>query len=158
MYNFLPTLYFGASLHHVSFFFFNWIIALQYCSGFCHASTWISHRYTYAPSLSKLPPMSHPLPPLELVIELWVEFPVSHSKFSLAIYFTYGNAYVSMLLLIRPTLQFLHRVHKSDLYLCGLHFCPANKFINNIFLYFIHMLYAIFVFLFLTYFTLYNRF
>ena len=29
-------------------FIFNWkIIALQYCAGFCHTSTWISHRYTY---------------------------------------------------------------------------------------------------------------
>ena len=29
-------------------FSFNWrIIALQYCSGFCHTLTWISHRYTH---------------------------------------------------------------------------------------------------------------
>ena len=28
-------------------FIFNWrIITLQYCIGFCHTSTWISHRYT----------------------------------------------------------------------------------------------------------------
>ena len=40
-------------------FIFNWrIIALQYCVGFCHTSTWISHRYTYAPSLLNLPPTS----------------------------------------------------------------------------------------------------
>ena len=40
------------------------IIALQYCVGFCHASTWISHRYMYVPSsletLFHLPP--HPTP------------------------------------------------------------------------------------------------
>ena len=37
-------------------FFFNWrIIALQYCLGFCHTSTWISYRYTYVPSLLNLP-------------------------------------------------------------------------------------------------------
>ena len=31
-------------------FIFNWrITALQYCIGFCHASTWISHKYTYVP-------------------------------------------------------------------------------------------------------------
>ena len=30
------------------FFFFNWrLITLQCCGGFCHALTWISHRYTY---------------------------------------------------------------------------------------------------------------
>ena len=33
-------------------FFFYWrIIALQYCVGFCHTSTWISHRLTYVTSL-----------------------------------------------------------------------------------------------------------
>ena len=41
-------------------FGFNWrIIALQYCIGFCHTSTWISHRYTYVP----LPLTSLPLTP-----------------------------------------------------------------------------------------------
>ena len=39
---------------------FNWrIIALQYVVGFCHISTWISHRYTYIPSLLNLSPSSH---------------------------------------------------------------------------------------------------
>ena len=38
------------------FFFFNWrLISLQYCVGFCHISTWISHRYMYVPSLLNLP-------------------------------------------------------------------------------------------------------
>ena len=45
-------------------FIFNWIIALQYCVGFCHTSAWISHRYTYVPSLLNLPATSHPFPPL----------------------------------------------------------------------------------------------
>ena len=42
--------------------FFNWgVIALQYCVRFCHTSKWISHRYTYVPSLLNLPPTpSHP--------------------------------------------------------------------------------------------------
>ena len=26
---------------------------LQYCDGFCHTSTWISHSYTYVPSTGK---------------------------------------------------------------------------------------------------------
>ena len=44
---------------------FNWrIIALQYCFGFCHTPTWISHRYTYVPSLVNLPSSSHPFPSL----------------------------------------------------------------------------------------------
>ena len=44
-------------LFFFSIFVFNWkIIALQYCVGFCHMSTWISHRYTYVPSLWECPP------------------------------------------------------------------------------------------------------
>ena len=36
-------------------FSFNWrITALQYCVGFCHISTWISHWYTHGPSLLNL--------------------------------------------------------------------------------------------------------
>ena len=34
------------------YFFFNWRInTLQNCVGFCQTSTWISHRYSYVPSL-----------------------------------------------------------------------------------------------------------
>ena len=44
---------------------FYWrIIALQNFVAFCQASTWISHRYTYIPSLLNPPPISHPIPPL----------------------------------------------------------------------------------------------
>ena len=46
-------------------FFFNWrLITLQYDAGFCHTSTWTSHRYTRVPSLLSLRPISHPIPPL----------------------------------------------------------------------------------------------
>ena len=45
--------------------FFNWsIIALQNFVVFRQTSTWISHSYTYIPSLLNLPPISLPLPPL----------------------------------------------------------------------------------------------
>ena len=40
-------------------FIFNWIIALQCCISFCHTAPWISHEYTYVPSLLPSPP-SHP--------------------------------------------------------------------------------------------------
>ena len=49
------------------FFFnlFNWrLITLQYCSGFSHTLTWISHGFTYVPhskSPSHLPPQPIPL-------------------------------------------------------------------------------------------------
>ena len=39
------------------------IIALQCCVGFCYARKWISHMYSYVPSLLYLPPTSpHPTP------------------------------------------------------------------------------------------------
>ena len=42
-------------------FVFNWrIIALQYCVGVCHTSTWISHQYTNGSSLLNPTPNSHP--------------------------------------------------------------------------------------------------
>ena len=45
--------------------FFCWrIIDLQNFAVFCQTSTWISHRYTYIPSLLKLSPISLPIPPL----------------------------------------------------------------------------------------------
>ena len=46
------------------FIFISWrIITLQYCSGFCHTLTWISHGFTCVPHPdppSRLPP--HPIP------------------------------------------------------------------------------------------------
>ena len=38
-----------------------------------------------------------PIPSLQVVTELWFEFPESCGKFSLTVYFTYGSIYVSML-------------------------------------------------------------
>ena len=43
--------------------YFNWrLITLQYCGGFCHTLTWISHEYIWSPSWTPLPPPSpsHP--------------------------------------------------------------------------------------------------
>ena len=46
-------------LFKLNLFIFSWrIVTWQYCIGFCHMSTWISHRYTYVPSLLYLPPTS----------------------------------------------------------------------------------------------------
>ena len=40
-------------------FYFNWRIStLQYCNGFCHASTWISPGYTCVPAVLTSPPTS----------------------------------------------------------------------------------------------------
>ena len=65
--------------------------------GFCHTSTWISHRYTYVPSLLNLPPTpSHPSRLSQSPsLSSWF---LSDSKFLPAIFFTYQNVYVSGLL------------------------------------------------------------
>ena len=70
-----------------------------------------------------LEPPSHstpPIPPLWVVTEPQLEFLGSHSKFPLAIYFTYGNVGFHITLYINPTLSFLPLpcVHKSVLYVC----------------------------------------
>ena len=44
------------------------------------------------------PPVPHPIPCLQAVTEPWVGLPVFYSNGSLAMYFTFGNVYVSMLL------------------------------------------------------------
>ena len=42
---------------------FNWrMTALQYCVGFCHTATRISHRYAHVPPPPRLPPASLPIP------------------------------------------------------------------------------------------------
>ena len=47
------------------FFIFNWSIITLYSSdGFCHTSTWISHRHTHVPSLWNLTPTPSPFQPL----------------------------------------------------------------------------------------------
>ena len=58
---------FFSILFHILFFsiyFISWrLITLQYCSGFCHTLTWISHGFTCVPhpdSPSHLP--FHPIP------------------------------------------------------------------------------------------------
>ena len=101
---------------------------------FCHTATRSSHR-EHPCSLLPAPPSHLPAhPTLQPVTEPLFEFPESHSKFPLAIYFTYG--------IVNFICLFLH---------C----CPENKFISTIFLDSICMCqYMIFIFLFLTHFTL----
>ena len=69
------------------------ITGLWYRDGFCHTSTWNGHSYTYVPAESPSPSY-----PSRLSQTTGFGFPVSYSKFPLAIYFTYGHVYVSMLL------------------------------------------------------------
>ena len=75
-----------------SIIYFNWrLITLQYCSGFCHTLTWISHGCTCVP---------HPETPSHPSVSSQCsspEHPVSCIKPWLMIYFTYDNIHVSML-------------------------------------------------------------
>ena len=47
---------------------------------------WISHKYTYVPSLLNLPPTPKPIPALQPITEHCAELPLSHSNFPLAGY------------------------------------------------------------------------
>ena len=82
----------------VLFIYFNWrLITLQYCSGFCHTLTWISHGCTCVPHPE--PPLPRPSPshPSKSSQCTSPEHPVSCIEPGLAIYFIYGNIHVSML-------------------------------------------------------------
>ena len=79
------------------FIFISWrLITLQYCSGFCHTLTWISHGFTCIP---------HPDPPPTSLStrSLWV-LPVHQARAlvsciqpGLVVCFTLDNIHVSML-------------------------------------------------------------
>ena len=80
------------------FIFISWrLITLQYCSGFCHTLTWISHGFTCIPHPD--PPSHLPLDPIPLALpsaQVWAL--VSCIQPGLVICFTLDNIHVSMLL------------------------------------------------------------
>ena len=117
---------------------FNWrTIALQHCAGFCHTSTWISHRYTYVPSLLNLPPTSQPSHPSRLPQSPELSSLRHTANFYGLSNFTSGSAYVSVLLsqFVPPS--------PSPTGSTSLHFhcCPANRFISTTFQDSIYMCY-----------------
>ena len=58
-----PTKHLIIYFFFFSFIFISWrLITLQYCSGFCHTLTWISHGFTCIPHPD--PPSHRPLHPL----------------------------------------------------------------------------------------------
>ena len=123
----------------IIYLFISWrLITLQYCSGFCHTLTWISHGFTCIP---------HPDPtPTSLSTRsLWV-FPVHQVRAlvsciqpGLVICFTLDNIHVSLLFSWNippspsPTESKVCSVH-----LC-LFFCFAYRVIITIFLNSIYM-------------------
>ena len=102
-----------------SFVFISWrLITLQYCSGFCHTLTWISHKFTCVP---RPDPPSHLLPhpiPLGLPSTPALSTCLMHSTWAgdlfHPLYYTCFNAILSE----HPTLAFSHRVPKCVLYIC----------------------------------------
>ena len=100
---FLLSIHLSLSIYPSSHFllslFGKRIITLQYCDycdGFCHASTWISIRYAYVPSLMEPLPPPSPSHPSRLSKCTGFECPVSCIKLGLETYFTYDNIHVSM--------------------------------------------------------------
>ena len=117
--------------------------------------------YPHIPSLLCLPP-TLPIPPLQVVTKHRADLPVLCGCFPLAMCFTFGSVYMSM-----PLSHFIPdytspspcpQVHSLCL---RLYSCPAPRFFRTIFFYFLDSIYmcqhTVFVFLFLTYFTLYDR-
>ena len=116
--------------------------------------------YPHIPSLLCLPSCLH-IPSLQVDTKHRADLPVLCGCFPLAIYFTFGSVHMSMpvshFVPAYPSPSLCPQVY--SLRLC-LYFCPAPKFVRTFFL-FLDSIYmcqhTIFVFLFLTYFTLYDR-
>ena len=102
-----------------------------------HGSAIVIHMSLPFEPPSHLSP--HPYPS-RLSQSPWFEFPESYSKFLLAIYFTYVSVCVSMLLSpFVPSSPSYPPLMPISLFSLHLHCCPANRFINTIFLDSIYM-------------------
>ena len=105
--------------------------------------------------LLSLPPPST-IPPLQVITKHQAVKSVLYSTFSLAVYFTHGSVYMSMLLsqFISPSPSLIGST--SVFYTSVSPFLPCKN-VHQYSRFHIYTLYTIFVFLFMTYFTLYNR-
>ena len=119
----------------------------------------VNQLYIYIYPHIHLPP-TLPIPPLWVVTKHRADLPVLCGCFPLAIYFTFGSVHMSM-----PLFHFIPdypspspcpQVHSLCLHLYS---CPACRFFRTNF-FFLHSIYicqnTVFVFLFLTNFTLYD--
>ena len=102
-----------------SLIYFNWrIIAFQYCGGFPHTFTWISHRYTCVPSILNPPDTSLTPHPSGLSQSTNFGCLASYMELVLAICSAYGNVHVSMWISQITPPSPSPRVQKSVLYMC----------------------------------------
>ena len=123
----------------------------------------VNQSYAYVcphiPSLLSLPPIL-PIPPLQVIAKHRADLPVLCGCFPLAIYFTFSSVYVSMLLSLPPTFPLpRHPVSSRPFPMSVSLFLPCHQVYQYHF-FFLGSIYMcqhmVFVFLFLTYFTLYD--
>ena len=100
-------------------YFISWrLITLQYCSGFCHTLTCISHGYTCIPHPD--PPSHLPLHPIPLGLPSapGLSTCLMHPTWDGDLFHPRQYTCFSAVLLNHPTLAFSHGVQKSILYIC----------------------------------------
>ena len=99
--------------------FISWrLITLQYCSGFCHTLTWISHGFTCIPHPDH--PSHLPLHPVPLGLPS-VPGPstcLMHPAWAGDLFHPRKCTCFDAVLSKHPTLPFSHRVQNSVLYIC----------------------------------------
>ena len=111
-------------LYFFFLFFISWrLITLQYCSGFCHTLTWISHGYICIPHPN--PPSHLPLHPIPLGLPSEIN---SLSFDSFAIIFSHYEGCLFILLIVPFFVQKLLSLIGPHLFCFVLFFA----FISNI--------------------------
>ena len=126
---------------------------------FCHISIRIRHIYTHVPSLPDIPPISLPTPPFNLLQSPCLSSLRHTTNPHGYLFYTW---YCKFLCYSLHTSSLLPPLLPLCSLVCSLHLflpcCPENKFISAITSDSIYTCqYMIFIFLFLTYFTLCNR-
>ena len=111
------------------FFLISWrLITLQYCSGFCHTLTWISHGFPCIPHPD--PPSHIPLHPIPLGLRS-APGPLSHLLLLFLMQFFIFLSFFFFFFFYCWILNLLiyvgHTVCKSFLSVCNLAFHPLNK-------------------------------